>query len=267
MSQARFYATVESIDLALSRFSKLFFDEFSKKGNDITDGRQTKTARIHPTSCIAEGVFLGEGVEIAAHVTILAGCVILSNSKIGERTMLYPNVVIYRNVVIGQDCIIHANTAIGSDGFSYNYYQGDHLKVWHFGGVVVEDSVEIGSGTSIDQGTFSPTIIGKGTKIDNQVHIAHNCRLGKGVIVCGQIGLAGSVTLGDYVVMGGAVNIAPDVKVGNYAQIGGMAGVTSDVPDKGVFGGHPARPLNEWLKSVAFLRKASLKNNGAHQEK
>ncbi len=257
----RFHATVESVDLALSRFSKLFFDAFSKKGNDLVDGRHTGKAHVHSTSSLAENVFLGEGVDIAAGVTIHTGCVILSHSSIGENTVLYPNVTIYRNVTIGKNCRIHGNTTIGSDGYGYNYYQGEHLKVWHFGGVLIRDSVEIGSGTSIDQGTFSPTVIGEGTKIDNQVHLAHNCKIGKGVLITGQAGFSGSVTLGDYVVMGGCAQFAPEVVVGDHAQIGGIAGVTSNVPEKATYAGHPARPINEWLKSVATLRRISLGKN------
>lgn len=262
LNQFRFYATVKSIDLAFSYFSKLFFNELNPNKGDLVDGRKTGSVRVHPTSHIADDVFLGDGVEISAHVILHTGCVILSKSKIGEQSILYPHVVVYQNVLIGKNCIIHANTTIGSDGFRFNYDQESHLKVWHFGGVIIEDSVEIGSNTSIDQGTFSPTIIGQGSKIDNQVHIAHNCRLGKGVIICGQSGLAGSVTLEDNVVLGGAVNVAPNVKIGKGAQIAGMSGVTGHVPEKAIYGGHPARPLNEWLRSSAFLRKASLKRNG-----
>ena len=255
-----FYATVESVDLALSRFSKLFYDEFNAQGDDLIDGRKTGTAKVDPASAIAENVFIGAGVAIGAHVVIHSGCAILSYSTIGEHTVLYPNVVIYRNVHIGKNCRIHANTAVGSDGYGYNYFKGEHLKVWHFGGVVIKDSVEIGSGTSIDQGTFSPTIIGEGTKIDNQVHMGHNCKIGKGVLITGQSGFSGSVTVGDYVVMGGCANFAPGVVVGKHAQIGGLSGVTGDVPEGATYAGYPARPLNEFLRSVATLRKLALEN-------
>jgi UDP-3-O-[3-hydroxymyristoyl] glucosamine N-acyltransferase len=260
LNQFAFYAVVDSVDLALSRFSKLFYDQFEKKADDIIDGRQTETAQVHATATIAEGVFLGKGVTVCADVVIHSGCVILSHSTIGENTVLYPNVVIYRNVRIGKNCRIHANTTIGSDGYGYNYFKGEHLKVWHFGGVNIADSVEIGSGTSIDQGTFSPTLIGEGTKIDNQVHLSHNCKIGKGVLITGQAGFGGSVTLGDYVAMGGCAVFAPEVVVGKYAQIGGMSAVTSDVPEREIYAGHPARPLKEWLKSIATLRRLALKS-------
>src|SRR3989338_4817750 len=147
LNRFAFYATVESVGLALSRFSKFFYDEFNALGNDLIDGRKTGAAKVDPTSAIADNVFIGADVTVGAHVVIHSGCVILSYSTIGENTVLYPNVVIYRNVTLGKNCRVHANTTIGSDGYGYNFFQGEHLKVWHFGGVLIGDSVEIGSGT------------------------------------------------------------------------------------------------------------------------
>lgn len=266
LKQFLFTATVASVDMALSYLSKIFYDELMKTGNDIVDGRKNGTAKVHPASRIADNVFLGEGVTIGANAVLHAGCAVLSFSTIGENTVLYPNVTVYRKVTIGKNCRVHANTAIGSDGYGYNYFQGEHLKVWHFGGVVIKDNVEIGSGTSIDQGTFSPTLIGEGTKIDNQVHMGHNCKIGKGVLITGQAGFSGSVTLGDYVAMGGCANFAPEVVVGKFAQIGGVSGVTGDVPEGAKYAGYPARPLNEFLKSVATLRKLALKDKSEKTE-
>lgn len=259
----RFYGTVKSVDLALSRFSKLFNDRsLAADGADAdTDGRKTGSASVHPSSRIAHNVFLGEGVTVGRNVRIHPGCVILAHCVIGDDTVIYPNVAVYSGVTIGRDCIIHANTTIGSDGFSFNVNQGAHLKVWHCGGVVIGDSVEIGANAAIDQGTFSPTVIGEGCKIDNQVHIAHNCVLGKGVIMCGKSALAGSVTVGDFVTIGGAVNVAPEVTIGKFARIAGMSGVTGHVPERAEYGGHPARPIKEWLRAAAKLRALSAKRN------
>src|SRR5690606_38336150 len=114
---------------------------------------------------------------------------------------------------------------IGSDGYGYTYHQGQHVKIWHMGGFIIHDDVEIGSNSSVDMGTFSPTIIGSGTRIDNLVQIAHNCKIGRGCILCGQSGLAGSVVLEDYVVLGGRATVGPDSSIGMGSQIAGGAKV------------------------------------------
>ena len=150
---------------------------------------------------------------------------------------------------------------IGSDGFGYNFDQGEHLKIWHIGGVVIGNDVEVGACTTIDSGTFTPTLLGDGSKLDNQVQIAHNCKLGRGVIMCGQSGLAGSATLGDYTLVGGKAAVGPGFTLGDRCQIGGAAVVNNDWPDDSILGGHPARPVKEWLRGVAHLRKEALKKD------
>lgn len=256
-----FIARVDDVNLSMSYFSKSFYDEKYPAPNDVVDGRIMGTAQIHPTSYIAQNVFIGENIKIGMNVKIHPGCVLMSGVEIENNTEIFPNVTLYRNVKIGKNVRIHAGTVIGSDGFGYNFNQGVHLKVWHLGSVIIHDEVEIGSNACIDSGTFSPTIIGTGSKIDNNVHIGHNCILGKGVILCGSVGMAGSCTLHDYVVVGGAANFAPGVIVGSAAQVGGMAGVTGNVEPKEIVAGFPARDIKEWLKGIAVLRKLSLSKN------
>ncbi len=251
-------ATVEEVNLAMSFLSKPFYDEKIGNPNDIVDGRQMGSASIHPSAWIAQGVFIGENVSVSENVKIHPGCTIMSGASIGEGTEIFPNVTIYRNVVIGNHVRIHSQCVIGADGFGYNFSKGVHHKVWHTGSVIIGDNVEIGANTCIDSGTFSPTIIGKGTKIDNMVQIGHNCRLGTGVILCGQVGIGGSTTIGDYTVLGGDAKIANGIKVGKGVQIAGGSGVTAHIEDGAVVGGFPARDIKEWMKGVAYLRKHSL---------
>ncbi|MBT3983786.1 MAG: UDP-3-O-(3-hydroxymyristoyl)glucosamine N-acyltransferase [Bacteriovoracaceae bacterium] len=252
-------AKIESIHHALPKFSEPFFHKKFSMCNDLVDGRQLGSVEIHPTANIAQNVFIGSHVKIGKNVEIFPGSVVMSLSEIGEGTKIFPNVTIYRNVIIGMNCRIHSQSVIGSDGYGYNYFDGIHHKIWHMGGVEIGDDVEIGSITSIDSGTFSKTYIGSGSKIDNQVQIGHNSRVGKGVIICGQVGLAGSCIVGDFTVFGGKAGMGDGNQIGAGVQVAGAAMVNSDWPDGAKLGGHPARPLREWLKGLAFIRRESLK--------
>lgn len=256
--KAKFVAIIDDVNIGMSLLSKPFYDEKFGSPNDVVDGRQMGTAVVDSTAWIAQGAFIGENVIIGANVKIHPGVTLMSGVEIHEGSEIFPNTVVYRNVKIGRHVRIHGNCTIGADGFGYNFKNGEHLKVWHMGSVIIHDHVEIGAGSCVDSGTFSPTIIGAGSKIDNQVQIGHNCRLGRGVIMCGQSGLAGSCTLGDYVVLGGKAAIGPGVTVGKAAQIAGNAGVISNVGDGEVVGGFPARDIKEWMKGVAYVRKHSL---------
>ena len=260
LEMSYFLATVTDVNLSMSYFSKPFYDLKFKEINDIVDGRQMGTVDQDSSAWIAQGVFIGENVKIAANVKIHSGVVVMSGVSIGENTEIFPNAVIYRNVKIGKNVRIHSHCSIGSDGFGYNFSKGEHLKVWHTGSVIIEDAVEIGANSTVDSGTFSPTIIGAGSKLDNQVQVAHNCKLGIGVIMCGQSGLAGSCTVLDYAVLGGRVAVAPGITIGKGAQIAGNAGVIGNVMDGEVVGGFPARDIKEWMRGVAVLRKMSQSN-------
>lgn len=248
-----------NFSVSISKISKPFYDLVYKNLNFQVDGRKLGTASIHPSVKLGENVFIGENVEIEADCTIMPGVTILPNVKVKANTIIFPNVTIYPFTEIGEGCRIHAGTTIGSDGFGYNHEAGVHLKVWHFGGVCIQNNVEIGSNVSVDQGTFSPTLIGAGTKIDNLVQVGHNVQIGPGVILCGQVGMAGSAKVGAYSVFGGKAAIGDGVELGSGAQVAGACMVTSSWPDGAKLGGHPARPLKEWMRGLAFVRKGAAK--------
>lgn len=251
----QFISTTDDVNLSMSFMSKSFFDEFYKNPNDIVDGRQMGTATIHPTVWIAQGVFVGENVTLHENVKLHPGIVLMSGVEIESDTEIFSNTVIYRNVKIGKRVRIHANCTIGADGFGYNFHKGEHLKVWHMGSVVIGDDVELGASTSVDSGTFSPTVVGAGSKLDNLCHLGHNVHLGKGVVLCGGAAVAGSTTLEDYVVVGGKAAIGNALTVGKGVQIAAMSGVIGDIEAGQVVGGYPARNFKEWMKGIALIRK------------
>ena len=180
---------------------------------------------VHPFATIGDGAMVGGGSTIHAGVHIMAGC------RIGANVTIFPGAVLYENTVVGDRTIIHAAAVLGAYGFGYELVDGRHQLSSQLGNVVVGSDVEIGAGTTIDRGTYGPTIIGDGTKIDDQVMVAHNCRLGRHNMLCSQVGVAGSSTTGDYVVLAGQVGVRDHVHIGSGSVVGAMAGVANDVPD------------------------------------
>lgn len=263
LERLAFIAAVDSVDMAMANLSKPFYDLKMSNVNWFRDGRASGNAEIAKSAKIADKVFIGEHSKIGENVEIMSGAVVGPYVVINSGSVIYSNVSIYPWVLIGKNCRIHAGTVVGGDGFGYQFNGKNHLKVWHFGGVEIAEDVEIGSNSAIDAGTFSPTLIGKGTKIDNFVQVAHNCKIGEGVLLCGQVGVSGSVSIGSYSVLGGRAGIAPGVQIGDRCQVAGGALVNCDWPSGSVLGGHPARPLTEWMKGVAFIRKESLKKSTA----
>ncbi len=245
----------KNIPISITKASKIFYDEIFAELSYELDGRKSGLVEIHPSVRIAENVFIGENVKIAADCIIMPGCVIMPNVSIGESCTIYANVTINPGTSIGNNCRIHSGTSIGSDGFGYNFHQGVHHKIWHFGGVEIGNDVEIGANTCVDQGTFSPTRIGNGVKIDNLVQVAHNVQIGNGVILCGHVALGGSTKIGDYAVLGGKSAVADNLDVGMAAQVSGGSIVIGNVKPKEIVGGYPARPMREFLRGIAFLRK------------
>jgi UDP-3-O-[3-hydroxymyristoyl] glucosamine N-acyltransferase len=184
--------------------------------------------------------------------------------KIGRGCLLYPRVTIYPETTLGNRVIVHAGAVLGSDGFGYvrDVESGRYEKFPQIGRLVVEDDVEIGANTTIDRGALVETRIGRGTKIDNLVHIGHNCRIGENVVIAAQSGFSGGVVVENDVVLGGQVGIAEHARIEEGVMLGGQSGVLPNkiLRGKGVaFWGTPARPLQQYLKQLAALARLGKK--------
>tara|TARA_B100001971_G_scaffold129103_1_gene118981 strand:- start:14043 stop:15053 length:1011 start_codon:yes stop_codon:yes gene_type:complete len=250
------YLVVKNFESAINKVSKYFYDQVFGELNFQLDGRKLGSAEIHPSADIAEGVFIGEKVKIGKNVKIHPGVVIQPLVTIGDNTEIYPNVSIYPLSEIGSHCRIHSNTTIGADGFGYNFSNGEHLKVWHFGGVEIQDHVEIGGNSCVDIGAFTKTTIGTGTKIDNFCQISHNAKIGKHCVFCGRSGVSGSCRIEDYVVFGAGAGAAPNVYLKTGTQVAACAIISENAiwGPKEVLAGHPAQPLKEYMRTQAKLR-------------
>lgn len=224
----------------------------------------SKQAHIDPSASLGEGCSVAPGAYIGVKVMI------------GAHSHIGPNAVIEDGVVIGSHCsigagstishciagnhvIIHRNVNIGQDGFGFAMGPGGHIKVPQLGRVVIEDHVEIGSGTCIDRGTGPDTTIGAGTKIDNLVQIGHNVQIGKNAILVSQVGISGSTRIGDFAVLGGQVGVAGHLRIGAGSKLAAKAGVMNDIPSGAAFGGSPAVPIKDWHRQTIALAKLSQK--------
>jgi UDP-3-O-[3-hydroxymyristoyl] glucosamine N-acyltransferase len=220
---------------------------------------------IHPTAVIEPGVELGTDVTIGAHAVIGSGTRIGADTvigahvvlgrlcRIGANAYLHPHVTLYEGVSLGDRSIVHAGARLGVDGFGYSSSAEGHVKVLHVGGCIIGEDVEIGANTTIDRGSIGPTVIGRGTKIDNLVQIGHNVRMGEHCIVVSQVGVSGSTRLGRFVTLGGQAGIAGHIRIGHGATVAAQAGVFGDVAAGTTVSGYPARPHRESLRAQAGL--------------
>lgn len=223
---------------------------------------------VHASAVIARGAYLGErvsvgpqavieeGVRLGDDVVIGAGCVIGRGSTVGRRSRLYPQVTVREDARIGERVIIHSNSVIGSDGFGYETVEGGkHVKIPQAGSVEIGDDVEIGSCVCIDRGRFRSTKIGRGTKIDNLVQIAHNVMIGEDCLIVSQVGISGSTEVGDRAVIAGQAGLVGHITIGHDAVIGARSGVSKSVPAGSVVLGEPARPIQEQKKLFAAIAR------------
>ena len=224
---------------------------------------------VHPTAVLGKDVEMGALVSIGPHAvvgdgariglatSIGAGSVVGKRVMLGEGCVLHPNVTVYDNVDIGRGCILHSGVVIGADGFGYVMDRGRWHKFPQVGRVEIGDFVEIGANSCVDRAALGVTEIGEGTKLDNMVHVGHNCRIGKHVVVAAQTGFSGGVVVEDYAVIGGQVGIGDKARIESRAVLGSGCGVlTSKIVRAGeTVWGTPARPLKQHLEQLANLAR------------
>jgi UDP-3-O-[3-hydroxymyristoyl] glucosamine N-acyltransferase len=222
------------------------------------------SAEIGKNAAIGPRAILGEHVKVGDETTIGSGVVIGDGVKIGSHCRVDANITVYPGTVLGDRVIVQAGAVLGSEGFGYvrDSQTGRYEQFPQIGRLVIEDDVEIGANSTIDRGALDETRIGRGTKIDNLVHIGHNVQIGQDVVIAAQTGLSGSVTIEDNVIMGGQVGIADHVRIEAGAILGAQSGIPTKKVIRGkgvVFWGTPARPIREYLKELAFLSRSAKK--------
>jgi UDP-3-O-[3-hydroxymyristoyl] glucosamine N-acyltransferase len=255
--------------LTFARAARFLREPLPLEGN----GRQ---GTVHPTAVVdssvvrghgvlvAERAVVGERAQIGQNTRIGAGCALGEGVKIGRDCEIYPNVTMYPGTTLGDRVIVHAGAVLGSDGFGYvrDRKTGHYEKFPQVGCLVIEDDVEIGANATIDRGALDETRIRRGTKIDNLVHVGHNCQIGEDVVIAAQTGLSGSIVIENGVVLGGQVGIGEHARIEAGVMLGGQGGVLPNkvLRGKGVaFWGTPAQPLREYLKQLATLARLAKK--------
>jgi UDP-3-O-[3-hydroxymyristoyl] glucosamine N-acyltransferase len=218
-------------------------------------------APVHGSARVGEACRIAPGSTVGARTVLGKGCVLHPGVHVGDDCVLgdgcelFPGVVVYRRTSLGQRVIIHANSVVGSDGYGYVLVEGRHAKIPQVGWVEVGDDVEIGACVCIDRGVLGPTRIGVGTKIDNQVQVAHNVQVGSHCLLVAQTGISGSTKLGDYVTLAGKVGVVGHIEIGSRTVVGGNSVVAKSLPEGSFVTGFPARPHREWAEAQAALNR------------
>jgi UDP-3-O-[3-hydroxymyristoyl] glucosamine N-acyltransferase len=251
---------VDNPRLAMVKVLKLFEFPNNKEKGIHTTAIIHKSANIGKNVSIGALSVIGQNVEIADGTTIHNNISIGDNVNIGTDVEICPQVAIYSRTNIGNDVIIDMGTVIGSSGYGYETDNDIHHKIPQIGSVVIEEDVEIGANCTIDRGTIGNTVIGKGTKLDNLVHIAHNVKIGKGCLLMGLVGIAGGTTIGDYCIFAGQSGATNGINIGDRAIFVAKTGVTKSLPGNKIYAGMPAREVHEKNKrDAAYSQIISLK--------
>jgi UDP-3-O-[3-hydroxymyristoyl] glucosamine N-acyltransferase len=264
VAKAKPLLIVEHPKLAFARAAKLLCAQPERGGGIHPSSVVHFSAKLGKDAIVAARAVVGQGAQIGERTWIGPGAVIGADVVIGCDCDLYPNVTVYPGTRIGDRVIAHAGAVLGSDGFGYvlDKATGHYEKFPQTGRLEIADDVEIGANSTIDRGALEVTRIGNGAKIDNLVHIGHNCQIGENVVIAAQTGLSGSIVIEKDVILGGQVGIGEHARIEQGVMLGGQGGVLPNkvLRGKGIaFWGTPARPVREYLKQLAALARLARK--------
>ncbi len=214
---------------------------------------------FHPRPAAAHGISLlahiSESAKVSEDVTIYPFVFVGDHCVIGRGSVLHPHVILYEDVSLGERVILHGGTVIGADGFGYVFDGQTQVKIPQTGSVTIGDDVEIGANSCVDRATFGATVLERGVKLDNHVHIGHNCRIGENTVIAGQVGLSGSVEVGKNCTFAGHSGVVDHVKIGDQVTVMMKSAVSKDVPSRSVVSGQPAMEHRQWMKIEAVTRR------------
>lgn len=250
--------TVVAVDVPQVAFARLLpvFHPEQRPGGGIREGAFVDPeASVDPTAAVMPGAYVAARASVGPRSVLQPGVFVGEDAHVGADAFLHPNVVIREGCHVGDRVILHAGVVIGADGFGFAFDASvpAHVKIPQVGIVRIEDDVEIGANSCVDRATTGETVVGRGTKIDNLVQLAHNVRVGPLSILCAQAGVSGSTELGQGVLLAGQVGVVGHIRVGDQARIGAQSGVAHDVPDGATLSGTPAVPHREWLRNAAAM--------------
>ena len=229
-----------------SRPSKTGIEEPSHIGNG---------SRIGENIYIGSFAYIGDGVTIGDNVKIYPHAYIGDNVEIGDETIVYPHATVYGGCIVGKRCVLHSGSVVGADGFGFAPTADGYLKIPQIGNVILEDDVEIGANTTVDRATMGSTVIGRGTKLDNLIQVAHNVRIGQDNVIAAQTGIAGSTQMGDRNRIGGQVGIAGHIKFGSDCEVGAQSGIPKGYGDGRRIIGYPAVDAIDFAKAQVHIKR------------